>query len=821
MAEKIKIKLKSGTDFVRLPTIALRGLVVFPSNVIHFEVGRSKSIAAIDAAIESGNSIFLVTQKNMEEDEPGMQDLYSYGVVAEIKQVLRVSDELVKVIVEGRYRAKLFSLETGGPYLLASTKSAPVRPVRKDDAARAEALVRSIKSSFERFFSLNPRIPKDIVYNIATGDSALFLSEYIPANLLFKYIDKQDVLNTSSLIVRLEKILDLLLRENEILMIEHDINEKVSEQMDKNQRDYYLREQMRAIAGELDESEDARGESEKYRERIVELNLPEEAQEKLLKETERLSRMQGSSQEASVIRTYLDTCLELPWNTSTVDNLDINNAQAQLDQDHYGLKKVKERILELLSVRKLTPEVKSQIICLVGPPGVGKTSIANSIAMALGRKYARMSLGGVRDEAEIRGHRRTYIGAMPGKLISAVNTSKSRNPLLLLDEIDKMAADFRGDPAAALLEALDPEQNKAFKDHYLDIPFDLSDVLFLTTANDTATIPRALLDRMDVIELGSYTRLEKFNIGKKYLWPKQLVKNGLKGKVKITDSALYGIIDYYTQEAGVRTLERVITEVLRKCAKVIASEEKEKMSIGVQSLEKLLGPKRRKPSYFSKENEIGIANGLAWTSVGGEILPIEVQIVEKGTGKLELTGSLGDVMKESARLAISYAKANAKELGYKADEFKDADIHIHAPEGAIPKDGPSAGITLSAALISALTKRAVRSDIAMTGEITLHGNVLPIGGLKEKSMAAYREGIKTVLIPKDNLADLYDVDDEVKEHVQFVAVSTLTEVLGRALKVGIPQKANRSTPKQDKTVEKEQMPLSQDVSTAVSTEISQ
>ncbi len=775
MAEKVKVKLKSGSDVVRLPAIALRGLVVFPSNVIHFEVGRAKSIAAIESAMTSGNSLFLVTQKDMDVDAPTASDLFSYGVVAEVKQILRVSDDLVKVIVEGRYRAKMLSLDTEGEYLMASTKSAPVRPVRHEDAPRAEALVRSIKEAFERFYSLNPRIPKDVIYNIVTGESALFLSEYVPANLLFKYTDKQEILSTTLLLARLEKILDLLKKENEILMIEKDINEKVSEQMDKNQRDYYLREQMRAIAGELDESEDTRAESEKYRERILELKLPTEAEEKLLKETDRLSRMQGSSQEASVIRTYLDTCLDLPWNAETVDNLDIVNAEAQLDKDHYGMKKVKERILELLSVRKLTPDVKSQIICLVGPPGVGKTSIANSIAGALGRKYARMSLGGVRDEAEIRGHRRTYIGAMPGKLISAISTSKSRNPLLLLDEIDKMASDFRGDPAAALLEALDPEQNKAFKDHYLDIPFDLSDVLFITTANDISTIPRPLLDRMDVIELSSYTRVEKFNIAKRHLLPKQLAKNGLKGKVKLTDAALYGLIDAYTQEAGVRSLERTITEVLRKCAKSIASGEKERLTVGVQNLEKLLGPKRNKPSYFSKENEVGIANGLAWTSVGGEILPIEVQIVEKGTGKLELTGSLGDVMKESARLAITYAKARAEHFGYDVSLFKDADIHIHAPEGAIPKDGPSAGITLTTALVSVLSGRPVHSDVAMTGEITLHGNVLPIGGLKEKSMAAYREGMKTVIIPKENLSDLWDIDDEVKEHIEFVAVADLDE----------------------------------------------
>lgn len=790
MAEKVKVKLKSGADIVRLPAIALRGLVVFPSNVIHFEVGRSKSIAAIEWAMTNGNSVFLVTQKDMEVDSPGIDDLYTYGVVAEVKQLLRVSDELVKVIVEGKYRAKLITLESSGRFLLAGTKSAPMRPLKAQDAPKAEALLRSIKDAFEKFLSLNPRLPKDVIYNIITNDSAQFLSEYIPANLLFKYTDKQDILNTSSLIERLEKLLELIQKENKILSIERDINEKVSEQMDKNQRDYYLREQMRAIAGELDESDDTRDEAEKYKERILELKLSEEAQDKLLKEADRLQRMQGTSQEAAVIRTYLDTCLELPWNTTTVDNLDINKAEALLNRDHYGMKKVKERILELLSVRKLAPDVKSQIICLVGPPGVGKTSIAQSIAACLGRKYARMSLGGVRDEAEIRGHRRTYIGAMPGKIISAINTAKSRNPLLLLDEIDKLASDFRGDPAAALLEALDPEQNKTFKDHYLDVPFDLSDVLFITTANDLGTIPRPLLDRMDVIELPSYTRVEKFNIAKKHLLPKQLKKNGLKGKVKLTDTAIYGLIDGYTQEAGVRSLERTITEVLRKCAKSIAAGDKERVTVGAQSLEKLLGPKRIKPPFFNKANAIGIANGLAWTSVGGEILPIEVQIVENGTGKLELTGSLGEVMKESAKLAITYAKTRADEFGYDISIFKNADIHIHAPEGAIPKDGPSAGITLSTALISCLSKRPVECNTAMTGEITLHGDVLPIGGLKEKSMAAYREGMDKVLIPKDNLPDLYDIDEEVKKNLTFVPVSTLDEALAISL---VPE------PKQAKT----------------------
>ncbi len=819
MAEKVKVKLKSGSDIVRLPAIALRGLVVFPSNVIHFEVGRSKSIAAIEWAMTNGNNVFLVTQKDMDVENPELDELYNYGVVAEVKQLLRVSDDLVKVIVEGRYRAKLITLEAGGKFLLAGTKSAPVRPVHGADSPRAEALLRSIRESFEKYLAMNPRLPKDVVYTILTSDNSLFLSEYIPANLMFKYPDKQDVLSTSSLMERLEKILSLIQKENKILSIEKDIQDKVSEQMDKNQRDYYLREQMRAIAGELDESEDTHGEAEKYKDKIRALHLVEEAEEKLLKEADRLSRMQGSSQEAAVIRSYLDTCVELPWNTETVDTLDIKKAEAQLNKDHYGMKKVKERILEVLSVRKLAPDVKSQIICLVGPPGVGKTSIAQSIAATLGRKYARMSLGGVRDEAEIRGHRRTYIGAMPGKIISAIGTAKTRNPLLLLDEIDKLASDFRGDPAAALLEALDPEQNKTFKDHYLDIPFDLSDVFFITTANDPTTIPRPLLDRMDVIELSSYTRIEKFNIGKKHLLPKQLVKNGLKGRVRLSDSALYAIIDGYTHEAGVRNLERSIGEVLRKCAKSIAAGEQDKITVTAGSLEQLLGPKRVKPSFYNKANAVGIANGLAWTSVGGEILPIEVEIVERGSGKLELTGSLGDVMKESARLATTYAKSHADEYGFDPDIFKTADIHIHAPEGAVPKDGPSAGITLATALISKLSGRPVRSDVAMTGEITLHGNVLPIGGLKEKSMAAYREGMKRVLIPKANLPDLYDVDAEVKDNIIFEAVANLDEAFAISLAPDAKAKVRRKKPATGKDGKLE--PVSVPKSSSISGEITQ
>ena len=563
--------------------------------------------------------------------------------------------------------------------------------------------------------------------------------------------------------------------------MEKEIDDKVNEQMDKNQRDYYLREQMRAIADELDETEDARAEADTYRGRIQALPLPEEAHEKLMKETDRLARMQGNSQEAAVIRTYLDTCLDLPWGKSTVDNLDIKRAQSILDRDHYGLKKVKDRILEILAVRKLSPDVKGQIICLVGPPGVGKTSIARSIAECMGRTYARMSLGGVRDEAEIRGHRRTYIGAMPGKIMSALSTAKTSNPLLLLDEIDKLAGDFRGDPAAALLEVLDPEQNKTFKDHYLDIPFDLSDVLFITTANDASAIPGPLLDRMDLIELPSYTRVEKFHIARNHLLPKQLKNNGLEGIVALTDDAIYGVIDGYTREAGVRNLERTLVDVLRKCARTIAAGDAEQVTVSAEDLENLLGPRRVKPEFLNRTQMVGVANGLAWTSVGGETLPIEVQVIEEGSGKIELTGSLGDVMKESAQLALTYTRVHAKEYGIDAAKLKTVDIHIHAPEGAVPKDGPSAGVTLTTALISCLSGRPVRGDVAMTGEITLHGNVLPIGGLREKSMAAYREGMKTVLIPQDNVSDLYDVDPVVKKAIHFVPVSDLSQVLSTAL----------------------------------------
>ena len=779
MSEKVTIKVERKT--LHLPTIALRGLVVFPNNLVHFEVGREKSIAAVEWAMANNSNVFLVAQKSMDTTEPQQADLFSYGVVAEVKQVLRVSGDLVKVLVEGKYRAKLSALDASGDFLLSAVRPAPVRAGKADDAVETEALLRALKAGFDEYLGMNPRLGKDVVFAIVSSDDPAFLSEYMPANLLFRYEDKQAVMDEGTLNGRLKKLIEMLRRECQVMKIEKEIAEKVNESMDKNQRDYYLHEQLHIISDELGEGDDTHAEADEYRRRITGLHLAEDSEKKLLKEVDRLAKMQGSNQEATVIRTYLDTCLDLPWNTFTVDDLDISRAQQILDRDHYGLKKVKDRILETLAVRKLAPDVKAQIICLVGPPGVGKTSIARSIAESLGRKYVRISLGGVRDEAEIRGHRRTYIGAMPGKIITAMISAKSANPLMLLDEIDKLAGDFRGDPAAALLEALDPEQNSTFNDHFIDIPFDLSHVLFITTANDLGSIPGPLRDRMDVIELPSYTRVEKYNIARKHLLPKQLKACGLTGKVMLSQSALYGIIDGYTREAGVRNLERTITSVLRKCARKIAAGEVESVSVTGTMLEQLLGPRFVKPDFLNRTNAVGIANGLAWTSVGGETLPIEVQVMDNGSGKITVTGSLGDVMKESAQLAVTWVRVHAAEYGIDPEKLKKCDLHIHAPEGAVPKDGPSAGVTLTTALVSCLSGIPVRGDVAMTGEITLHGNVLPIGGLREKSMAAYREGMKTVLIPKDNEPDLYEVDDEVKKNLTFLPMQSLTQVLNAAL----------------------------------------
>ena len=780
MSEKVKIKI--ARNVVHLPAIALRGLVVFPNNVVHFEVGRTKSIAAIEAAMHANSSVFLVAQREMDEEEPALRDLYAYGVIAEIKQVLRVSDDLVKVLVEGKTRARLLELDVGEKYLQATVRPVAVRGIPADKRNQVEALVRSLKDCFEEYLSYSPQISKDVVYNIVSSDSPLYLSEYMPANLLFKYEDKQVILNESTLLGRLEKLLTLLRQECQIMDIERDLDDKVNARMDKGQREYYLREQMNVISEELGDAEDTRAEADTYRGKVKALNLDEESTEKLLKECDRLARMQGSSAESGVIRSYLDACLALPWHTATEDDLDQAHARKVLDREHYGLQKVKERILELLAVRKLNQDVKGQIICLVGPPGVGKTSIAHSIAECMDRKFARMSLGGVHDEAEIRGHRRTYIGAMPGRIISAITTAKSTNPVILLDEIDKLAGDYKEDPSSALLEVLDPEQNRTFKDNYLDIPFDLSEVLFITTANDASTIPGPLYDRMDVIELPSYTRTEKFNIAKRHLLPKQRERHGLSvGQIALTDGAIYDIIDHYTREAGVRTLERRLAALCRKvAAKVVSGEATEKVTIKAADLPDYLGPRYITEDIVPKEDSIGLVNGLAWTAVGGELLQVETAVVP-GTGKTITTGSLGNVMKESVTAAITYIRSVAEHYEIENTFYKDKDIHIHFPEGAVPKDGPSAGITTCTALISALGNIPVRHDVAMTGEITLRGRVLAIGGLREKSMAAYKNGIKTVIIPAANEPDLAEIDDVVKKAIHFVPVHTMEEVLEQAL----------------------------------------
>lgn len=779
MSEKVKIKI--ARNVVHLPAIALRGLVVFPNNVVHFEVGRTKSIAAIEAAMHANSSVFLVAQREMDEEEPALRDLYAYGVIAEIKQVLRVSDDLVKVLVEGKTRARLLELDAGEKYLQATVRPVAVRGIPADKRNQVEALVRSLKDCFEEYLSYSPQISKDVVYNIVSSDSPLYLSEYMPANLLFKYEDKQVILNESTLLGRLEKLLTLLRQECQIMDIERDLDDKVNARMDKGQREYYLREQMNVISEELGDAEDTRAEADTYREKVKALNLDEESTEKLLKECDRLARMQGSSAESGVIRSYLDACLALPWHTATEDDLDQAHARKVLDREHYGLQKVKERILEILAVRKLEPDIKGQIICLVGPPGVGKTSIARSIAEAMGRKYVRMSLGGVRDEADIRGHRKTYIGAMPGRIIEAISRSGSMNPLLVLDEVDKMGSDGRGDPASALLEVLDSEQNYAFRDHYLEIPVDLSRVMFIMTANTLDTIPRPLLDRMEIIEIPSYTDEEKVQIAQRHLLPKERQAHGLTASsLRVDESAIRAAIALYTRESGVRSLERQLGKICRKAAKQLATSDVKRVTVTEKNIKDFLGAPRAAQEKIPEKDLVGVVNGLAWTEVGGEILPVEVGVMD-GSGKVELTGNLGDVMQESCRAALSCLRQRAQELGIAPDFYKTKDIHIHFPEGAIPKDGPSAGIAIATAVLSALTGQAVHRDVAMTGEITLRGRVLAIGGLREKTMGALRAGVHTVILPKENEKDLNEIDPLVREKLRFVPVETVDAVFAEAL----------------------------------------
>lgn len=763
----------------KMPMLVLRGLVLFPEMVLHFDVGREKSILALNQVMNAGRQIFLVAQKDVRDDEPKPEDIYKIGVVSQVKQIIKSQSGTWRILVEGLYRAKIQEIVSESPYYEAIVTPFPLKPMRKK-TAMCDALMRTVKELFEEYCYLTPRMPKELVVNALVSDDPVHLAEYIAGNMQMETSDKQTILSQSDPLKRLELLAHLLEAENDILSLEQDIQEKVHSQIDKNQREYYLREQMKAISGELGE-EDPQEEVTEYYDRIEKLKLEKETADKLCKEVDRLGKLPYNSNEAGVIRGYLDTVLELPWNKKTTDKIDIKKAQTLLNKEHFGLKKVKERILELLAVRKLAPEVKGQIICLVGPPGVGKTSIANSIAKSMGRKYVRISLGGVRDESDIRGHRKTYIGSMPGRIMTAMKQAGSANPLMLLDEVDKLGNDFRGDPSSALLEVLDSEQNHAFRDHYIEVPFNLSDVLFIATANDLGTIPGPLRDRMEIIELTSYTREEKFHIAKEHLLPKQLKRNGLTAsKAKIMDDALYALIDHYTREAGVRSLEREIASLLRKAAKKLVAGEAKKVQIDNASITDYLGPRKFKPELIQSNDEIGMVNGLAWTSVGGEMLQVEVAILD-GSGKLELTGSLGDVMKESGHAAVSYIRAHWEQYGVEHDFYKTKDIHIHVPEGAVPKDGPSAGVTITTALVSALAQIPVHREVAMTGEITLRGRVLPIGGLKEKTMAAYRAGIKTVVIPQDNEPDIAEIDPEVRESLHFICADRIDTVLDAAL----------------------------------------
>lgn len=777
---------------LNMPMVALRGLVVFPNITLHFDVGRKKSISAVKTAMITKQDIFLSTQKDMSDEAENIDAVYDIGVVCEIKQIVRIpSSDCLRVIVEGKYRAELLAFSDVKPYLTAVVKRIDSIPYSEKYNLRAEALVRYAKGLFNEYSIIAQKLPNDINMGVAKLSEPGALADYIAGNIPLDYPQKQEVLSEIDSLKRIQKLVDVLGKEVKLLQLEEDINDRVQSQIDENQKEYYLHEQLKAINAELGEGDNPASEADSYREKILKLHLDADSEKKLLNECDRLKYVQPSSPESAVSRNYLDKILELPWHIYSKENLNIDNARRILDRDHYGLKDVKERILEFIAVRKLSPNIKGQIICLVGPPGVGKTSVAKSLAKALNRKYERISLGGVHDEAEIRGHRKTYIGAMPGSIIEAVIRTKTSNPLILLDEIDKLSNDYKGDPSSALLEALDPEQNNTFRDHYIEIPFDLSKVLFVTTANDKNEIPAPLLDRMEVIELFSYTHEEKFNIAKKHLIPKQLKENGIKAsQLHFTDNAIHSIIDGYTREAGVRTLERTFAKIMRKAAVKITEGYTGKISVKPTGLEAYLGPKKYKPESQGHKDEVGVVNGLAWTSVGGEMLKVEA-VKMPGTGKLELTGSLGDVMKESARTAYSYIRSISEALPLDMDFYKNTDIHIHFPEGAVPKDGPSAGIAITTAVVSALTGIPVRADIAMTGEVTLTGNVLPIGGLKEKTMAAYRNGIKTVLIPEENVSDLKEIDDAVKENVDFISVSKADEVLSLALSKNVVVKDNK------------------------------
>ena len=762
---------------MNMPVLALRGLTIFPGCILSFDVEREISVRALERAMERDQYIFLVAQRELGTLQPGEKDLYSIGTVSVIRQILRLGETSVRVMMEGKGRAKLRRLWQTEPYLQGN-----VEPIREMKARvsdfHLEALLRQTYANFAEYASLAPRLGDEISVTIMDDRDPGHLADFIAQNIMLRHQDRQAVLEELRPMPRLRKVNELLAREAEVLNCEQELEGKIRREMGEVQRDHIIREQIRLLQRELGEDEDS--ELTEYRAKILERQLTEEVEQKLLKEVDRLAKQPFSSAEASVIRNYLDVCLEMPWGTETKERASVPAARKILDRDHFGLEKVKERILEFIAVRQLNPDAKGQIVCLVGPPGVGKTSIAISVAAALNRKLARLSLGGVRDEADIRGHRKTYIGAMPGRIVNAISQSGSMNPLLLLDEIDKMGNDFRGDPASAMLEVLDSEQNYAFRDHFLEIPVDLSKVLFITTANTTSTIPRPLLDRMEVIELTSYTDEEKLQIARRYLLPKQLKEHGLsKSALRLSDEAIRAVITGYTRESGVRSLERTMGKLCRKAAIQLVTTAVKRITITQENLEEYLGVRRYLPPVLDKD-PVGVVNGLAWTEVGGEMLEVEVNVME-GTGKLELTGNLGDVMKESAQAAVSCIRSRAVQLGIDPEFYKNRDIHIHFPEGATPKDGPSAGIAITTAVVSALTGVKVRSDAAMTGEVTLRGRVLAIGGLKEKTMAAKRNGIRTVIIPKENQRDLMEIDPVVRDTLQFVTVDSIDAVLSVAL----------------------------------------
>lgn len=762
-----------------LPVIPLRGLVIFPSLPANFELGREMSIAAAEAASKNDKLVFLITQKEIDTEKPSPDDLFSVGTVARIRQSVNTHDGTVRIIAEGQCRAiaKSFVMHSGVMYadILAKT----VTLGRDEMDIRCEALMDSATSTLEDILEYMPTNSTEIMITAKSVKNPGFLADLITSNVLTKFEDKQEILEIFEPLRRLEKLIIMLERQLKLMHLESDIQRKVRQQIDDNQRDYYLREQLKVLREELDGDGDS--EIDEYTEKIKSANLPDYVREKLEKELRRMAKTPFGSPESTVIRMYIDACLEIPWTKSTKDRTDIDAARRILDKDHFGLEKPKQRILEYLAVRKLNPDMRHQIICLVGPPGVGKTSLGASIARAMNRKYVRVSLGGIRDEAEIRGHRKTYVGAMPGRIVTALSEAGVNNPVMLLDEIDKLCSDLHGDPASAMLEVLDGEQNSAFRDHFIEMPVDLSNCVFIATANELDTIPRPLLDRMEIIELNTYTKNEKSHIAKDHLIPKQLKRHGLtRRSLKISDDALMAIISGYTAESGVRRLEREIASICRKAAMRIATGEEKTVKVTEKNLSDFLGGRKILDEKLADQDEIGVVNGLAYTSVGGDLLKIETAVMN-GTGKIELTGTLGDVMKESAHIAVSYIRVHSEELGIDPDFYKKFDLHIHVPEGAVPKDGPSAGVTLLTSLVSALSKKPVRRDIAMTGELTLTGHVLPIGGLREKTTAAWSIGVKRVLIPEANLSDLDEIDQDVRRGLVFVPCKTASDILAEAI----------------------------------------